>query len=52
MQKILEESGSKCKILVASIRESHEIIELASIGITTFTINSELAEELLKCKSK
>ena len=46
MGKILKGTSSKCKILVASIRNCREINYLAANGITTFTINSKIAEDL------
>ena len=49
MQKIVKETNSNCKILVASIRDVKEIISLASKGIEAFTINSQIAEQLIEC---
>ncbi|WP_320673985.1 transaldolase family protein [Prochlorococcus sp. MIT 1341] len=46
MQKVLDGLGSTCKLLVASIRNPKEIIELASEGINTFTISHKIAKEL------
>ena len=51
MQKTLKGIRSNCKLLVASIRESHELIHLASNGISTFTINTSVAEELFSCQN-
>ncbi len=46
MQKLLDGHGSTCKLLVASIRNTNELVELASAGINTFTISSKIAKEL------
>ena len=46
MQKILEGTNSKCKILVASIRSASQINYLASEGIKIFAINTKITEEL------
>jgi len=46
MKNILKGTASKCKILVASIRDYREINYLASNGLSTFTINSKIAEDL------
>ena len=51
MQKVLEGTGSNCKILVASIRKATEMSYLACQGIKSFTINKEIAEELFECES-
>ena len=45
LKKIIDNTSSNCKILVASIRNINEISHLASNGLTTFTINKEIAEE-------
>ncbi len=45
MKKILDRTCSHCKILVASIRDSDEICNLASHGIQIFTISDQLAED-------
>ena len=46
MQKILNSLKSQCKLLVASITEINELTYLASEGLNTFTINTNLAKEL------
>ncbi len=48
MQDMLNGIRSKCKILVASIRNTKEIIHLASNGLQTFTINNKIAEDLFQ----
>ena len=50
MQKALKETNSCCKLLVASIREIDDIIYLASKGIDTFTLNTEIAKKLFEIK--
>ena len=50
MQKILDRTSSKCKVLTASIREIKEINYLASNGISVFTINTKLVENLFDSK--
>ncbi len=47
MKKIQVISNSNCKILVASIRQIDQILELAEKGIKTFTISPSLAEQLV-----
>ena len=51
MEKILNNTSSSCKLLVASVREAQEINTLASHGIKTFTINNEIAEDLFTSKA-
>ena len=50
MQKVLDRTSSKCKVLTASIREIKEINYLACNGISVFTINSKLVENLFDSK--
>ena len=47
MQEILEGISSKCKLLVASIRDINEINYLASKRINVFTINEKLVQDLI-----
>ncbi len=47
MKKALDGIGSDCKLLVASIRNKNQLINLASEGISTFTISPYLAETLM-----
>ena len=51
MKKILQNTKSNCKLLVASVRATQEINNLASNGIETYTINSTIAKELFESKS-
>ena len=51
MQRILDSLGSSCKLLVASIRNTSEINELALNGVSSFTINNRIAEDLFKSKA-
>ncbi len=51
MQKILDRLGSTCKLLVASIRDTSEINELALNGVSSFTINNRIAEDLFKSQA-
>ncbi len=51
MQEILYKASSNCKLLIASIRDINEIIDLASYGINVFTINENLAQNLLCCNA-
>ena len=51
MQKALKSLSSNCKILVASIRNTTEIIQLASNGLKNFTINQKVAYELLNSEA-
>ena len=44
MQEILKNTNSKCELLVASIRDTREVINLASKGINTFTLNSNISD--------
>ena len=51
MRKILNGIGSNCKLLVASLRTKDELVKLASSGISTFTINPNLASNLFNVKA-
>ena len=50
MQKVLNGIRSTCQILVASIRSSNDICDLATVGIKTFTISPKLAKEIYHCE--
>ena len=50
MKQALIGINGRCKLLIASIRKSNEIIYLAAKGINTFTINTSIAEELFYCE--
>ncbi len=47
MQKILNNLDSNCTILVASVRDKNEIIQLLSEGLNTFTIQPLVAKKLI-----
>ncbi len=46
MKKILKGIQSDCKLLVASVRKSHDLCALASEGINTFAVSTKVTEEL------
>ncbi len=50
MQSTLNGLESSCKLLIASIRDLDEISNLASKGITTFTIGERVAKTLFSSK--
>ncbi len=51
MKDILNGLNSECKLLVASLRTVEELCHLSIHGIQDFTINSDLAKELVKSSS-
>lgn len=46
MQRILAATGSRTRLLVASLRSVREVVELAEGGVEAFTISPALAAEL------
>tara|TARA_Y100001968_G_C19419488_1_gene750930 strand:+ start:540 stop:1208 length:669 start_codon:yes stop_codon:yes gene_type:complete len=50
MNDILTNSKSCCNILVASLRESKDLIKLTRHGVNTFTINESILSELITCE--
>ncbi len=46
MQRTLESIDSNCRILVASVRDTSDLIRLANEGLKTFTISPKIADEL------
>lgn len=51
MQRSLEGVGSSVRLLVASLRQPHDITRLAGAGLNTFTISPELASALFRCEA-
>ena len=51
MNEILKKTSSNCKLLVASIRKTQEITDLACNGVEIFTINSKIAEDIVTSPS-
>ena len=48
MREILARNNSPTRLLVASLRNAGQVIELASLGFDTFTFSPAVAAELLK----
>ncbi len=46
MQEMLSASGSRTRVLLASLRDLASIVELARHGVDCFTMNPDLAEQL------
>lgn len=51
MQRSLEGVGSSVRLLVASLRQPHDLTRLASAGLNTFTISPDLAAALFSCEA-
>ncbi len=51
MNQVLKSLSSNCEILTASIREAKEINFLAANGISTFTINPLIVEQLFNIRA-
>jgi transaldolase len=51
MQRSLEGVGASVRLLVASLRQPHELSRLAGAGLNTFTIRPELAGALFSCEA-
>jgi transaldolase len=51
MQRSLEGVGSSVRLLVASLRQTHDLTSLAGAGLNTFTISPELAAALFRCEA-
>lgn len=46
MNSILSASGSKTRLLVASLRQAHDLAALAALGCDTFTFSPAVAEQI------
>jgi transaldolase len=51
MQRSLEGVGASVRLLVASLRQPHDLTRLAGSGLNTFTISPELAAALFRCEA-
>ena len=51
MQRSLAGVGASVRLLVASLRQPHELTRLAGAGLNTFTISPELAGALFSCEA-
>jgi len=51
MQRSLAGVGASVRLLVASLRQPHDLTRLASAGLNTFTISPELAAALFSCEA-
>lgn len=51
MQRSLEGVGSSVRLLVASLRQPHDLTRLAGAGLNTFTISPDLAAALFRCEA-
>ena len=47
MQAVLRSTGTDTRLLVASLRGPERVIELARLGLDTFTFGPEVADALL-----
>jgi len=50
MDDILKYSGSRTRLLVASLRKAEQVVDLAQQGLDTFTFGAKVADELLGSK--
>jgi len=50
MKDILNNAKSSCNLLVASLRETKDLIKLAKYGVNTFTINESILSEIMTCE--
>jgi len=50
MAKVLVTGGATTRLLVASLRSVQPVVDLAVLGLDTFTINPRVAAELLDCR--
>ena len=51
MQRSLTGVGASVRLLVASLRQPHDLTQLAGAGLNTFTISPELAAALFNCEA-
>ena len=51
MKAMRPDDGDKCEILVASLRSTEQMVELAYLGMDVFTIAPAIARDLLKDKN-
>lgn len=51
MQRSLEGVGASVRLLVASLRQPHDLTRLAGAGLNTFTISPGLATALFSCEA-
>jgi len=49
MQRGLDGLGSSLRLLVASLRQPHDLVALAGVGIDSFTLAPALADRLFAC---
>lgn len=47
MQRILDASGSRCRVLAASLRQPSDVVRLAEVGVRCFTLAPALVDALL-----
>ena len=48
MHDILTGTGSTTRLLVASLRRTEQVIQLATAGLDTFTLGPEVAADLIR----